>query len=80
MTLITLTPIVPGLNKPVGIDYHEPTGKVVISLNWSDGIPHNFELVDRSGAHTPFSTASGFTNEVKSPAYGVVLIKGVYRR
>lgn len=62
---IKLTAIATGLNKPVGIDYHEPTGKVIVSVNYSSGIPHNFELVDQSGAHPPFSTASGFSEEVK---------------
>lgn len=67
---ITLTTFATGLNAPIGIDYHEPTGKVVVSVNYdwtgkNPGIPHNFELVDQNGAHTPFSSASGFSNEVK---------------
>jgi hypothetical protein len=65
MPTVTLTPIVTGLNKPIGIDSHEPMGKVIVSLNYPNGLPYSFEMVDQSGAHAPFSTASGFRDEVK---------------
>ncbi len=65
MPPVTLVPIATGLKAPIGIDYHEPTGKAVVSVNYPTGQPHNFELVDKSGAHTPFSPASGFTDEIK---------------
>jgi len=65
MPPVILAPIATGLKGPIGIDYHEPTDKVVVSVNYPSGQPHNFELVEKSGTHTPFSTASGFTDEIK---------------
>lgn len=65
MPPIQLTPIATGFNNPIGIDYHEPTDKVVMSVNYASGLPNNFELVAQDGTRTPFSTLSGFTDEVK---------------
>jgi hypothetical protein len=65
MPPVTLTPIAIGFNNPIGIDYHEPTDQVVMSVNYPSGTPNNFERVAQDGTRTPFSTASGFTDEVK---------------
>src|SRR5215207_6344295 len=65
MPPVTLTPIATGFNNPIGIDYHEPTDSVVMSVNYPTGQPHNFELVAQDGSRTPFSNAAGFTEEVK---------------
>ena len=65
MPSVILTPITTELKGPIGIDYHEPTGKVVVSVNYPTGQPHNFELVDESGEHVPFTKVSGFTDEIK---------------
>ena len=62
---IKLTQISTTFNSPIGIDYHEPTNSVVMSVNYFGGVPRNFERVNFDGSHTPFSTASGFTDEVK---------------
>jgi hypothetical protein len=62
---VTLTPIATGFNNPVGIDYHEPSDRVVLSVNYPSGTPNNFELVSQDGSRTPFSSVSGFTDEVK---------------
>ena len=62
---ITLTAITTGFNNPIGIDHHEPTNQVVMSVNYSSGSPHNFELVAADGTRTVFSSVSGFENEVK---------------
>ena len=62
---ITLTPITTGFNNPIGIDHHEPTNKVVMSVNYPSGLPYNFELVAADGTRTQFSTISGLTDEVK---------------
>jgi len=62
---ITLTPITTGFNNPIGIDHHEPTNKVVMSVNYSGGSPYNFELVAADGTRTQFSTVNGLTDEVK---------------
>jgi hypothetical protein len=34
MPPVTLTPNATGFNNPIGIDYHEPTGQVILSVNW----------------------------------------------
>ena len=65
MPAVTLSPIATGFNNPIGIDYHEPTDRVVLSVNYPSGTPNNFELVAQDGTRTPFSSLSGFTDEVK---------------
>jgi RHS repeat-associated protein/uncharacterized repeat protein (TIGR01451 family) len=60
----TLIPISTGFNSPVGIDYHQPTNKVVMSVNYISGQPHNFELVAQDGSRTQFSNVAGLTDEV----------------
>lgn len=65
ITPITLKTISTTFNKPIGIDYHEPTNSVVMSVNHSGGMPLNFERVESDGSHEAFSTVSGLTNEVK---------------
>ena len=62
---VTLTPIGTPFNTPIGIDHHQPTNKVVMSVFYSSGTPHNFELVASDGTRTQFSAISGFTDEVK---------------
>jgi len=62
---LSFTAISTPFNTPIGIDHFESTNEVVISVNYSTGIPFNFETVSLNGTHTPFSTISGFTNEVK---------------
>jgi hypothetical protein len=62
---ITLTPIATGFNNPIGIDHHQPSGKVVMSVNYPSGLPYNFELVASDGTRTQFSAITGFTEEVK---------------
>ncbi|MFY9224897.1 MAG: Calx-beta domain-containing protein [Blastocatellia bacterium] len=54
-----------GFNNPVGIDYHPSLNRVVISVNYPSGLPHNFELVAEDGTHAKFSNVSGLTDEVK---------------
>jgi hypothetical protein len=62
---ITLTAISTTFNQPIGIDHHEPTNSVVMSVNYPAGTPLNFERVEATGTHQPFSTFSGLTEEVK---------------
>jgi len=64
-TDITLTQISTDFNNPIGIDYHEPTNSVVVSVNYPSGSPLNFERINFDGSHSPFSSVSGFTEEVK---------------
>ena len=54
-------------NNPIGIDFHEPNGgNLIMSVNFSTGLPHNLDLVNISTAvPTQFSTLSGLTEELK---------------
>lgn len=53
-------------NTPIGIDYHEPTNTVVVSVNYgTGGLPYNFERIEFDGNHAPFSGLNGLTDEVK---------------
>ena len=61
----TLLSISTNFNSPVGIDYHQPTNKMMMSVNEAaGGQPRNFELVAADGTHSPFSNISGLTDEV----------------
>lgn len=63
---LTFTAISTAFNSPIGIDFHEPTKTVVMSVNYATGgVPYNFERVDEKGDHAPLSTFSGMTDEVK---------------
>jgi len=63
---IKLTQISTTFNTPIGIDYHEPTNTVAMSVNYgSGGNPYNFELVASDGTRTQFSSISGMSDEVK---------------
>ena len=59
------TAISTAFNSPIGIDYHEHTGTVVLSVNYPSGSPQAFERVENDGTHVPFSSVSGLSNEVK---------------
>jgi PKD repeat protein len=61
---LTLTPISTGTAAAIGVDYHEPTNRVLLSVNFSTGLPHNFDLVAPDGTRTQFSSVSGLSNEV----------------
>lgn len=77
LTVVATTPLYPqavtplrltphrGFDRPVGIDHHQPTNKVVLSVNYPTGQPYNFELVDVFGNRQPFSNIRGLTEEVK---------------
>jgi hypothetical protein len=64
---ITFTDVTSGtFNSPIGIDYHEPTNSLVMSVNYNaGGSPYNFERVEFNGTRVQFSTISGLTDEVK---------------
>ena len=52
-------------SRPIGIDYHQPTNKVVFSVDYPTGVPSNFALIDADGTRTNFSSVSGLTDELK---------------
>src|SRR5439155_16047157 len=62
---IPLTSVATDFNNPIGIDHHAPSGKLVFSVNFPSGLPHNFELVVPDGSRTAFSDIQGLTDEVK---------------
>jgi hypothetical protein len=62
---VSLTVISTDFVNPIGIDHHEPTNRLILSANYPSGSPHNFELVASDGWHTPFSSVSGMTDELK---------------
>lgn len=64
-TPITLTQISTTFNQPIGIDYHEPTDSVVMSVNYPTGDPWTFERIEFDGTHQQFSDLASLTNEVK---------------
>lgn len=63
---LTLVGISTAFNTPIGIDFHEPTKSLVLSVNYGTaGLPQNFERILLDGTHAAFSTYSGLTDEVK---------------
>jgi hypothetical protein len=62
---VNLVNISTNFNNPIGIDHYEPTNMVVMSVNYPDGRPRNFELVAADGRRQRFSTFAGLTEEVK---------------
>src|SRR6266446_4984504 len=51
-------------NNPIGIDFHEPTNQLIMSVNYPTGSPHNFDLVAPGGTPTQFGPVAGLTEEV----------------
>ena len=44
-------------NHPIGIDFQDTSGQLIMSVNYFSGAPHNIDLVDATtGAPTQFST------------------------
>jgi hypothetical protein len=37
---------------------------LIVSDNYSTGLPHNFDRINQDGTQAPFSSASGFRDEV----------------
>ena len=52
-------------NSPVGIDFHEPTNSIILSVNYSGGQPSNLERVEFDGSHSTYSALAGLTDELK---------------
>ena len=63
---LTLVGISTPFNTPIGIDFHEATHSLVMSVNYgTGGVPQNFERILLDGTHAAFSTYAGLTDEVK---------------
>ena len=41
---LTLTPFATNFNTPIGIDWYEPTSKLILSVNYPTGSPNNIDL------------------------------------
>lgn len=64
--MIKLIGISTPFNTPIGIDFHENTTSLVLSVNYgTGGVPQNFERILLDGTNASFSTYSGLTDEVK---------------
>jgi hypothetical protein len=63
---LNLTPSVVGFHNPIGIDFQDISGKLILTANYPTGLPDNLELVDPvTGVAVPFSALAGLTNELK---------------
>jgi len=51
-------------NYPNGIDYHEPSGSLLLSENYPNGEPYNFDRILFDGTHVQFSNVAGIQSEV----------------
>jgi hypothetical protein len=49
---------------PNGIDYHEPSGSLLLSENYPYGTPYNFDRILFDGTHVQFSNVSGLPSEI----------------
>ncbi len=56
---VVLTPLVSGLQDHTGLDYHQPSKKLILSANSPSGEPHSFELLGGDGDHSAFSNVAG---------------------
>ncbi|HWS87495.1 MAG TPA: RHS repeat-associated core domain-containing protein [Pyrinomonadaceae bacterium] len=65
---IVLSPLGTAFGGVVGLDYHQPTGKLVASANSPTGLPNNFELIESDGARRAFSNLTGLAGELKIAA------------
>ncbi|MGC6509345.1 MAG: hypothetical protein ACON4U_13075 [Myxococcota bacterium] len=62
---LNLIAISTSFNNPIGIDFHEYSNTVVMSVNYSSGNPNALETVEFDGSHQQFSNINSLSNEVK---------------
>src|SRR6266542_1287600 len=62
---INLTPLPAAFTHPIGIDWSEFLGKLIVTDNWITGLPNNFSSLDPSGNPTQFSNVVGRPDELK---------------
>ena len=62
--LITPVDLSTTFNNPIGIQYDEEKQELLLSANYPNGSPFNFDLVNSVGADSQFTTVSGLTDEV----------------
>jgi hypothetical protein len=49
---------------PNGVDIHEPSGTLLLTENYPDGQPYNFDRILFDGTHVPFTNLSGLRDEI----------------
>ncbi len=52
-------------NAPIAPEHHEPSGTLLLSVNYPTGNPVVFERVLFNGSHVPFSPLAGLYEEIK---------------
>src|SRR5882672_11488185 len=64
---LNLAPSNVGFHSPIGIDFQETSGKLILSAEYPSGSPNNLELADpATGVNSVFApTLVGLTNELK---------------
>lgn len=62
---VLFTQITTAFNSPIGIDYYEPTNRLIVSANYFSGLPNNLQIVAADGSFANYSLLSGQTNELK---------------
>lgn len=61
---VVLTPVTTEFHDHTGLDYHQPSKKLVLSANYPGGVPNSFELIAADGGHSGFSNVAGLNGEV----------------
>jgi RHS repeat-associated protein len=61
---IVLTPVVSELQGYTGLDYHQPSRKLILSANAPAGDSNSFELLAGDGSRSGFSNVAGLQGEV----------------
>jgi RHS repeat-associated protein len=61
---VVLTAVSTPYHDHAGLDYHQPSRKLILSANSPSGTPNSFELVGTDGGHAAFSNVAGLGGEV----------------
>ncbi len=62
--IVVLTPVTGEFKDYVGLDYHQPSRKMLLSAHTPAGQPNNFELIAADGTSSAFSNLAGLSGEV----------------
>lgn len=61
---VVLTPVNTAFNDHTGLDYHQPSKKLIVAANSPTGNPHSFELIAADGAHSAYTNVAGLQGEL----------------
>ncbi|HJQ24187.1 MAG TPA: PKD domain-containing protein, partial [Blastocatellia bacterium] len=62
---ISLTALGSSFNNAGGVDYHQPTNQLAVSVNYPTGQPRNIELIAADGTHAGFSSLAGLSAKLR---------------